>query len=88
MYTTRGKIALTVAACLSAGAVGFALPAAASHLQNDRLEYFKVTQNNPTPIDRLIVKGKGCFDAEDMTKLRLVDYDPAHHKIIYRCIQP
>lgn len=54
-----------------------------------RVEFFKVTQNYPTNgIDRFILKGNGCLKTEDLTKLRLVDYNPSHHKIIYRCIQP
>ena len=55
----------------------------------NRVEFFKVTQDYPTnSIERFIIRGEGCLKAEDMTKLRLVSYDPSHSKVIYRCIQP
>ena len=63
--------------------------ALAAHHQADRVEFYKVTQNYPTNgIYRFIIKGDGCLKTEDMTKLRLVSYDPSHHKVIYRCIRP
>jgi len=39
-------------------------------------------------IPTVIVRGDGCLQAEDMTRLRLVDWDPAHSRVIYKCIQP
>ena len=38
--------------------------------------------------DRLIVRGDGCLQAEDMTRLKLIHYVPSENKIVYRCIQP
>lgn len=37
---------------------------------------------------RLVVKGEGCLQAEDSTRLRLVEWTGAEGKAVYRCIQP
>ena len=53
------------------------------------VEFYKVTQDYPTNgIQRFRILGQGCLSAEDVTKLRLVNYDPADHKVVYRCVQP
>lgn len=78
-------LAIPAAIAITAGG-GIAL--AGTH-HTDRVEFYKVTQNVGTNgIQRFIVKGNNCLKTEDSTKLRLVSYDPSHHKIIYRCIQP
>ncbi len=72
-------LALTVG-----GGVAVAMPSS-----QHAVEFFKVTQDYPTNgIQRFIIRGDGCLKAEDMTKLRLVSYDPSHHKVVYRCLQP
>jgi len=58
-------------------------------VQQDRVEFYKVTQDVKTNgIVRFIIKGDGCIKTEDATKLRLKSYDPSHHKVVYRCVQP
>jgi hypothetical protein len=34
----------------------------------------------------LVVEGRGCLQAEDSLRLRVVDYDPG--LVVYRCITP
>jgi len=36
----------------------------------------------------LVIKGTGCFSQEDVTELRLVEYDGANTRVVYRCVQP
>ena len=87
--TRRGKAVALTAGIIASGVVGFALPVHAGGNQNTFVEYFKVTQDNPTNgITRFIIRGEGCLDAEDMTQLKLVEYAPSNHKVVYRCIQP
>ena len=48
------------------------------------LKYDARNGNGPT----LVIRGTGCLQAEDSTTLRLVDYDPTHNRIVYRCLVP
>ena len=35
----------------------------------------------------LVVKGIGCFEQEDVTTLKLVEYD-GPDRVVYRCVTP
>jgi hypothetical protein len=35
----------------------------------------------------LVVRGEGCFSQEDVTRLRLVEYD-GPDRVVYRCVTP
>lgn len=82
---------LTIAgvSALIAATGATAATAAIAHSDSQRVEFYKVTQDVGTNgIQRFIIKGKGCLKTEDATKLRLVDYAPSEHKVIYRCVKP
>ena len=90
MFITKLQ-ALTVATGIFTVAVGGGVAVAnelASH-SSERTEFYKVTQDTDTnSIERFIIKGEGCLATEDATRLRLVDYDPSHSKVIYKCVTP
>jgi len=50
---------------------------------SDALHYNERNGNGPT----LVIRG-AFATAEDMTTLRLVDYDPTHDRIVYRVVNP
>jgi hypothetical protein len=82
------KVIATVAvsAVLVTGGVAIASTGVKGH---HGVEFYKVTQDYGTNgIQRFRILGQGCLRTEDVTKLRLVSYDPSHHKVVYRCVQP
>lgn len=82
-------LAIAGAAALVAATGATAATASLASKNTDRVEFYKVTQDVGTNgIQRFIIKGDGCLRTEDATKLRLVDYAPAQHKVIYRCVTP
>ena len=85
----RKIITVAVTALVAATGASVATAAVAHRQTSDRVEFYKVTQDYPTNhIQRFIIKGEGCLRTEDATRLRLVSYDPAHYKVIYRCVAP
>jgi hypothetical protein len=36
---------------------------------------------------RLVIVGQGCFSQEDVTTLKLVEYD-GPQRLVYRCVRP
>ena len=51
---------------------------------SDALRYTERNGNGPT----LVIRGAGCLQAEDSLQLRVVDYDPTHNRVVYRCVTP
>ena len=49
----------------------------------ETLKYDERNGNGPT----LVIRG-AFATAEDMTTLRLVDYDPAHDRVVYKVVTP
>lgn len=78
------KWAATVGLAVGVGAVGGVAVAQQSEQDLGRIVYSQESGDlNLTP--RLVVRGQGCFDAEDMTVLRLVAWKPSMGKVVYRC---
>lgn len=46
------------------------------------------TSDAEQTITRIRVRGDGCLQAEDSTRLRLVEYAPSRHVVVYRCVTP
>jgi hypothetical protein len=76
--TRRAAIALTTATLLG----GFGMGRATAGGQPRSLRYVEDGRDGPV----LVVEGRGCLQAEDSLRLRVVDYDPG--LVVYRCIQP
>ena len=84
MLTSKFFTALVFAAVVVAvfvvASIGAAVGANATGTVH---RYDNVNGNGPTVVIR------GAFaTAEDMTTLRLVDYDPANDRVVYRVVNP
>lgn len=80
---------IAIAASIAIIAATGATAASAARDGADKVEFYKVTQDQPTNgIERFIIKGDKCLATEDATKLRLVEYAPSQDKVVYRCVQP
>lgn len=55
---------------------------------NDVVRYDRVSGNHPTVIQKVVVNGDNCMNAEDSVTLRLDQYDPADGRAVYHCVQP
>lgn len=63
--------------------------AKASHgNDNSSVRYDRVSGDHPTVIQKIVVKGSGCMNAEDSVDLRLLEYVPVENKAVYHCIIP
>lgn len=49
---------------------------------------YRLVSGSEGVVGRLVVRGAGCLEAEDMTQLRLVEWSPAAGRVVYRCLQP
>lgn len=74
---------------LAVAGLGTAAAASGRHvLDEPTVRYDRVSGDHPTVIQKIIVHGAGCMNAEDSVALRLDNYDPNDNRAVYHCATP
>jgi hypothetical protein len=87
---SRPRLAVAVWAIgtLTSVAVAVGATHALAATGHEAVRFDRVSSTHPTLVDRVVVRGDGCFTAEDMTRLRLVSWAPERETVVYRCVKP
>lgn len=48
---------------------------------------FSQVSGEERAVSRIVVRGDGCLNAEDSTRLRLVEWQPSRERVVYRCVK-
>lgn len=87
MFDAIERNAVRIAFAIIAFALWVALQVLATHADagNARTVY-RATNDADAPT--VVIRGAGFASAEDSIGLRVVDFDPAHNRVVYRVVTP